>query len=283
MAEPLVNQYGPAVPKKIGAMLAGAGKFDASAFVATALDGYDSLNLMQRAVKIADALHTHLPGNYARAIKLLLASLGPVQRSTKGAGMTPFLYLPHTLFVARHGLEHFELSMQAQYELTQRFTAEFSIRAFIERHPHQTLERLTSWAHDDNVHVRRLVSEGTRPRLPWASRLRAFQKDPSPVLSLLELLKDDPELYVRRSVANNLNDIGKDHPDVLVSTARRWMKDAGPDRMWIVRHALRSGETREPAALTVLGFGAQAKWTLQISTSHPDACVSANAFRSASR
>lgn len=259
MAEPLVNQFGAAVPKQIGAMLADVGKFDVSAFVATALNGYNSLNLMQRAIKIADALHAHLPGDYTRAIKLLLASLGPVPANTD-AGMAPFLYLPHTLFVARHGLEHFELSMQAQYQLTQRFTAEFSIRPFIERYPQQTLALLQDWARDDNAHVRRLVSEGTRPRLPWASRLRVFQQDPTPVLVLLELLKDDPELYVRRSVANNLNDIGKDHPAMLFATAQRWSQDANANRQWIIRHALRSEVKRaDPAALKLLGYGKKAQ------------------------
>jgi hypothetical protein len=105
------------------------------------------------------------------------------------------------------------------------------------------------------VHVRRLVSEGTRPRLPWAPRLRAFQDDPRPVLELLDLLKDDPELLVRRSVANNLNDIGKDHPTALIETCRRWMRDATPERSWLVRHALRSAVKRgEPEALELLGF-----------------------------
>ncbi len=260
MAEPLVNQFGPEIPRRIGAMLASAGKFDDKAFVATALRGYASLNLMQRGVKIADALQEHLPRDYARAIKLLLASLGSQAETTDGGSLASFLYLPHTLFVARHGLENFELSMQAQYELTQRFTAEFSIRPFIERYPQQSLALLEKWASDDNPHVRRLVSEGTRPRLPWASRLREFQKDPSPVLALLELLKDDPELYVRRSVANNLNDIGKDHPDVLVSTARRWIKNANDNRMWIIKHALRSAVKRgDQKALSVLGFGGKAR------------------------
>lgn len=259
MAEPLVNRFGAAVPKQIGAMLSRAGKFDARAFVATTLDGYSPLNLMQRAIKIADAMQVHLPNDYAKAIKLLLASLEPFSENGD-ANATPFLYLPHTLFVARHGLDHFDLSMQAQYVLTQRFTAEFSIRPFIERHQRQTLALLKEWARDDNPHIRRLVSEGTRPRLPWASRLREFQKNPTPVLELLELLKDDPELYVRRSVANNLNDIGKDHPDLLVNTARRWMKDADENRTWIIKHALRSAVKRaEPKALSALGFGAPAK------------------------
>jgi hypothetical protein len=105
------------------------------------------------------------------------------------------------------------------------------------------------------VHVRRLVSEGTRPRLPWAPRLRAFQEDPRPVLELLGLLKDDPEPLVRRSVANNLNDIGKDNPAALIETCRRWMRGASPERSWLVRHALRSAVKRgEPEALEILGF-----------------------------
>jgi len=259
MAETLVSRFGPSVPKQIGAMLAAAGKFDASAFVATALDGYQALNLMQRAINIADALHTHLPRDYAKAIKLLLASV----KHRDAVGDAPFLYLPHTLYVARHGLEHFELSMQAQYVLTQYFSAEFSIRSFIQRYPQQSLALLKEWARDDNQHVRRLVSEGTRPRLPWAARLREFQRDPSPVLELLELLKDDPELYVRRSVANNLNDIGKDHPQRLVDTAQRWMQGAGAHRLWIIKHALRSAVKRaDPQVLSVLGFGTAAKVTL---------------------
>ena len=157
-----------------------------------------------------------------------------------------------------------EASMQAQYALTQRFTAEFSIRPFLEQHPQATLAPLRQWAFDASPQVRRLVSEGTRPRLPWASRLREFQKDPTPVLALLELLKDDVDLYVRRSVANNLNDIGKDHPVLLTQTAQRWLDGAGTERQWIVRHALRSAVKRgEAGALAVLGFGQAAQVTVR--------------------
>jgi 3-methyladenine DNA glycosylase AlkC len=102
--------------------------------------------------------------------------------------------------------------MAAQHAITQRFTCELSIRAFIDAEPERTLARLAEWTRDPSLHVRRLVSEGTRPRLPWAPRLRRFVDDPSPVLPLLEALRDDPSGYVRRSVANNLNDIAKDHP-----------------------------------------------------------------------
>jgi 3-methyladenine DNA glycosylase AlkC len=257
VAEPLKNSYGPEIPRRIAAMIEAAyPRFDASAFVRECLDGYEALNLIARGWRIADALHAHLPREYPAAIDILLRSLGPRLESSEGNGMAPFLYMPHAFFVARYGLEHFEPSMRAQLEITKRFTAEFSIRPFIERHPQATMARLAAWARDPDPHVRRLVSEGTRPRLPWAPRLRAFQRDPGPVLALLELLKDDPELYVRRSVANNLNDIGKDHPEILVEVARRWLADADADRRWIVKHALRSAVKRgEAAALKALGYG----------------------------
>jgi 3-methyladenine DNA glycosylase AlkC len=256
MAEPLKSYYGPDVPARIARMIKEVdGAFDADVFLADALDGYEALELTPRAWQIADALGRHLPQDYERAIEILIASLGPKLEVAELAGMDVFVYLPHVFFVAKFGVDHFEASMRAQYELTQRFTAEYSIRVFLEHYPRRTLTRLQEWALDSNVHVRRLVSEGTRPRLPWAPRLRAFQDDPWPVLELLELLKDDPELLVRRSVANNLNDIGKDNPAALIETCRRWMRDATPERSWLVRHALRSAVKRgEPAALEILGF-----------------------------
>lgn len=260
VAEPLKNLYGAEIPRRIGRMIAAVHPaFPEKAFVRDALAGYDALGLMARGRHIAQALHRHLPHPFARATDVLVRSLEPVP-TRPSTGMASFVYLPHVLFVAEHGLDDFEASMRAQHELTQRFTAEFSIRAFLERHPEATLARLRDWASDRSEHVRRLVSEGTRPRLPWARRLLAFQRDPGPVLELLELLKDDPSLYVRRSVANNLNDIGKNHPEVLFATARRWLRDAGPERRWIVGHALRSSVKRgEAGALEVLGYGARAR------------------------
>jgi 3-methyladenine DNA glycosylase AlkC len=256
MAEPLKNYYGPDVPARIARMIKEVDNgFDEDAFLGDALDGYQALELTPRARQIAQALGRHLPQDYERAIEILIASLGPKLQVAELTGMDVFVYLPHVFFVAEFGVDHFEASMRAQYELTQRFSAEYSIRVFLERYPQQTLGRLREWAFDSNAHVRRLISEGTRPRLPWAPRLRAFQDDPRPVLELLELLKDDPELFVRRSVANNLNDIGKDNPVALIETCRRWMRDASPQRSWLVRHALRSAVKRgEPEALEILGF-----------------------------
>ncbi|MFT5675426.1 MAG: 3-methyladenine DNA glycosylase AlkC [Paraglaciecola sp.] len=257
MAEPLKNQFGADVPNKIARMIAGVmPEFKINAFVQEVLDGYDELELMPRGRKISQGLKIYLPDNYADAVEVLVASLGRKLDEKESDGMASFLYMPHGFFVADYGLEHFDISMQAHYELTQRFTAEFGIRPFIQRYPEQSFKLLSEWTQDSSQHVRRLVSEGTRPRLPWAARLPEFQKDPTRVISLLELLKDDPELYVRRSVANNLNDIGKDNIDVLVDTSQRWLQDASEQRQWIIRHALRSAIKRaEPGALSVLGYG----------------------------
>jgi 3-methyladenine DNA glycosylase AlkC len=258
MADQLKHFFDAALVGRLAGTLAKAQPgFPRARFVREASAGLDELELMARAGRIADVMATVLPTPYKRAIAVLVASLGPRLDSSEDNGLQPFFYLPHVLYVARHGLAEadFEASMRAQLELTQRFSAEFSIRAYLERHPARTLARLAEWAGHPDVHVRRLVSEGTRPRLPWAARLRAFQKDPTPILPLLERLKDDPELYVRRSVANNLNDIGKDHPARLNEIAARWLVDATPERRWVVEHALRSAIKRgDRTALAVLGF-----------------------------
>lgn len=257
MAAPLKDSFGPDVPGRIArAIVAVRPRFPVDAFLADALEGYKELELTPRARQIARALRLHLPADYEEAIDVLLTSLGPRTDGEELTGMAAFFYAPHVYFVAEYGLDHWETSMRAQYELTQRFTAEYSIRAFLDREPERTLARLEEWARDPSPDVRRLVSEGTRPRLPWAPRLRRFQLDPWPVLELLELLMDDPSPYVRRSVANNLNDIGKDHPDVLTATCRRWSEGASEERRWVIRHALRSAVKRgDRSALEVLGFG----------------------------
>ena len=220
------------------------------------MTGLEDLELLDRGRHIARALAAVLPPDFGRAAPILTASLGPVLDSTEDNGMSVFEYLPHSYYVADYGLEHFEAAMQFQYQLTQRFTAEFSIRPYLQRYPEASLERLHSWVEDPSAHVRRLVSEGTRTRLPWAGRLPQFQRDPQPVLALLERLRDDPSLYVRRSVANNLNDISKDNPDAALAVCERWMQDASDQRRWIVEHALRVQIKRGDArALAVLGFG----------------------------
>lgn len=262
MAEPLKNYFTLDVPRGIAKAIERVWPaFRRRAFVAHVAKEFDALELMDRGRHIARVLRRHLPADYPTALGILLQSVGERPARAEGdGGMASFFYLPHVCFVAEFGLDHFDESMQALHALTQRFTSEFSVRPFIERYEQEALGLLRQWARDPNVHVRRLVSEGTRPRLPWAGRLLRFQQDPSPVLELLEMLRDDPEEYVRRSVANNLNDIGKDHPDVLVDVARRWLIDASPERAALVRHALRSLVKQGHAgALVVLGVGRRAE------------------------
>ncbi|QKJ68129.1 DNA alkylation repair protein [Deefgea piscis] len=264
MATTLKSQFGLDIAKQIAQHISAVwGEFDARAFCAEVAQGYEELALMPRARRVAEVLAHYLPAAYPEALAIVLASIQVAKPEAKAQEMTGFFYLPHTCFVAQHGLAHFAESMQAQYILTQYFSAEFSIRPFIVRYPEPALALLARWASDENEHVRRLVSEGTRPRLPWGSRLAAFQRDPRPVLALLERLKDDPALYVRRSVANNLNDIGKDNPQALYATASAWLRGASAERAWIVQHALRSAIKRgEAGALAVLGVSPAAQLQL---------------------
>jgi 3-methyladenine DNA glycosylase AlkC len=260
MADQLKTFFSPSLVARLGADLQRVEpSFPARAFARRAAAGLEDLELLDRARQIARALAEHLPAAYPQALDVLLRSLGPEHASDElvGGGMAPFYYLPHTIFVADRGLDHFDLSLHALCELTKRFTAEFAIRAFIDRDPERTFAQLHRWAADENPHVRRLASEGTRLRLPWASRVAWLDANPPRVLSLLEGLKDDPAPLVRRSVANNLNDLGKDHPELTIATCRAWLRDASPRTEALIRHALRSLVKKgHRGALDLLGAGA---------------------------
>jgi 3-methyladenine DNA glycosylase AlkC len=222
-------------------------KFDGKSFQRTALNRLKPLAILQRGHHLARALRAHLPERYADAIEILIHSLTPPMTDTDDLGLGGFFYLPHVSFVATYGLDAkhndgrdpFEVSMQAQYEITRRFTAEFSMRPYLIKWPERTLARLLEWTRDADPHVRRLCTEGSRPRLPWAMRIPAFIKDPRPVLPILETLKDDADLYVRRSVANHIGDIAKDHPQLAFEICERWLAGASAERKWMIRHAVR--------------------------------------------
>lgn len=221
--------------------------FDGRSFCRAAMDGLEPLGILQRAQHLARALRAYLPPCYEDAIGILVRSLTPPLSATDDLGLGVLFYLPHDAFVATYGIDAsanqgrdpFEVSMRAIYEITRRSSAEFSIRPFLIRWPERTLACIMEWVHDPDPHVRRLCSEGTRPRLPWAVRIPAFVKDPRPALPILEALNDDMDLYVRRSVANHLGDIAKDHPTLALGICKRWLKEASAERKWIIRHALR--------------------------------------------
>jgi 3-methyladenine DNA glycosylase AlkC len=263
MAEPLKLFFDRALVGRIADSIAAAHPgFARRSFVRDATDGLDELELKDRAKKISDAMASHLPEDFADAARVLTASLGAKHKSDEleGAGMEPFFYLPHTMFVAERGLDHFDVSMALQHELTQRFTCEFSIRSFLDRHPEATLARLAEWTTDPSPHVRRLVSEGTRQRLPWAPRVRLLDDHPERALALIEALRDDPSTLVRRSVANHLNDLTKSRPELAFAVCERWLEDATVERRKLVEHALRSAVKRaDKRALALLGHGEKPK------------------------
>ena len=273
MVDSLKTFFSPALVRRLGAELVRVHpEFPVDRFVKDACAGLDTLELLDRGRHIARVLGAHLPHSYPEAIDVLLRSLGPAHPTDElvGAGMAPFFYLPHVLFVADRGLEHFDVSMRAQYELTKRFSAESSIRPYIARDPARVFGVLRDWARDPNAHVRRLVSEGTRLRLPWAPRVGWLDANPNRVLALLDLLKDDASTMVRRSVANNLNDLGKAHPDLLVRTAATWLDGASPERRSLIEHALRSAVKRgDRGALRLLGYGRKPSVSLDRVTFSP--------------
>ncbi|PXW97917.1 3-methyladenine DNA glycosylase AlkC [Sphaerotilus hippei] len=251
MAEPFKLLINEAVVTALAHHLqrvAGTGAFDAAAFRHRALDGLDTLELKARAGHVASALEAHLPADFDRAAGWLEATLGEVippdlqvlPPRDLAQGMGGWGLWPMTEFVARRGLADPERALQALHAMTRRFTAEWAVRPFLLEHPALTLATFERWCRDPSAHVRRLVSEGSRPRLPWGVQLRPLIADPAPTLSLLAALQDDPSAYVRRSVANHLNDIAKDHPEVVVQWLERHLESACDDRRVLLRHASRT-------------------------------------------
>ncbi|QDU10002.1 DNA alkylation repair enzyme [Gimesia aquarii] len=263
MIEPFKNMFNKKMIAAMGIHFQRAWPdFDCAGFTKMSTKGLKNLELKERSSQITEALCTFLPRDFDKAASVILGSLadeygGDVDVTVNTeSGISGWGVMPMVEYVGLQGLEHFDLSMSLFKEMTKRFTSEFGIRHFLLAEPRRTLSVLKKWAKDSNYHVRRLVSEGTRPRLPWAMQLPGFIDDPTPILALLEILKDDKEEYVRRSVANNLNDIAKDHPDLVAEIAKRWMKDAEKNREKLVRHACRTLiKQGHKKTLKVLGYG----------------------------
>lgn len=245
--------------------------FDHERFERLALHGLDDLEFKARARHIADALQATLPDAFARAADVLEASLAPTASRDDHAGLAGWIVWPMSEFVARRGLDDPERALAALHAMTQRFTAEWAIRPFIARHPALAFATLQRWTRDPSPQVRRLCSEGTRPRLPWGAVLRALIDDPSPALPLLQALHDDPNDDVRRSVANHLNDIGRDHPHLLADWIARHLPGASPERRALLKHASRTCIKRGDARVLALwGIGAALRGdaTLRLQPKH---------------
>ncbi len=265
MAEPFKNLIDAEVVRSIGAHLERVDPtFPRRRFEARARAGLDALELKARGLHLTDALIAALPPDVDRAAGLLEASLGPAGEGddlsalrTSAQGLGGWAVWPLTEAIARIAIDVPERGLRALHAMTQRMTAEFAIRPFIVRHPDLSFATLARWTRDPSAHVRRLVSEGSRPRLPWGLRLQALVADPSPTLPLLAALQDDPSEYVRRSVANHLNDIARDHPDLVADWLARHLPGATPQRQALLKHASRTLiKQGDPAVLRAWGLGA---------------------------
>jgi 3-methyladenine DNA glycosylase AlkC len=247
--EPFKNLLNAALVRSAGTALARHEKsFDNKRFEKLALAGLDGLEMKARAMQIADALEATLPPRFGDACRVIEAALAvPIDvndlagaRHDMSDGLAGWIVWPLGEFVARRGVGEPERALAALHALTQRFSAEFAIRRFIVEHPALTLATMQQWTRDPSAHVRRLASEGSRPRLPWGLQLKSLIADPTPTLPILAALQDDSSEYVRRSVANHLNDIAKDHPELVVDWVRRHLRDASPARRALLAHASRT-------------------------------------------
>ena len=258
------HQLSPERIRRIGSLLAEvAPAFDRRQFERSAISGLEDLELKARVNHIIACLHQTLPQPFERAVASIVAAveLDGNRRSGDERWLRGFAAWPLTDYLGHHGVTdaNLECALTAFRVLTERFTAEFAIRPFLDSFPNQTLAAFSNWTSDPNEHIRRLVSEGTRPLLPWGQRLQKFRDDPSPVIKLLSSLRSDSSEYVRRSVANNLNDIAKDHPALVVSLCSKWSKESSSiERQRLVKRALRTlVKAGNPEALAILGFGQQ--------------------------
>ncbi|MFP7493092.1 DNA alkylation repair protein [Terribacillus saccharophilus] len=249
MAEALKDMYTEEFLKGFASRVKRAhAAFDEERFMEAIMDAeWAELELKGRIRKISQVLGTLLPDDYPEALGILFA----IQDQCEGF---PYLFFPDFVEVFGQAPEHEAISLHALEQFTKRSTAEFAIRPFLIRSPEAMMKQMLEWAKSDDHHVRRLASEGCRPRLPWGQAIQQFKQEPSPIFEVLEVLKADDSLYVRKSVANNLNDIAKDHPEQVIATAKRWC-GLSPETDWIIRHGcrtlLRNGE---PEVMALFGY-----------------------------
>ncbi len=235
----LKDLYSPTFYNRLSAVLATiVPNFDQQRFITLIFDDqFEGMELKARMRHTARVMHQFMPENYAETVKLIEQLITRLRAEHFGEGSLEFIFLPDYLEV--YGLEHYETSVKALEFVTQFVSCEFAVRPFLLKYGGQMLDQMYAWSLHENHKVRRLASEGSRPRLPWAMAVPALKKDPRPLLPLLENLKNDPSESVRRSVANSLNDIAKDHPDLVLEIAARW-KGHSRETDAIIKHGCRT-------------------------------------------
>jgi 3-methyladenine DNA glycosylase AlkC len=267
MAQELRQFYSEDYIKHIDACLMDEVGMSAGKFASLALDkGWGEMTLKERMYRLTDALHACLPQDYPKAIAVLKAVLPRITEGTYKYEDMLAMFVPE--YVALYGLGHWEVSMMAlEYFTSHGTTSEFGIRPFIMANQQRAMRRMLYWADHPHAHVRRFASEGCRPRLPWAMSLPSLKKEPQEIFPILERLLKDESRFVQKSVANNLNDIAKDHPERVIAFATKW-KGTHPITDWILKHGCRTLLKRGNAETLAL-FGvkevALEKGSLQLS------------------
>lgn len=263
MAEPLKNHFDRDLVELLAQRFVDVhADFDATGFTDTLLGAFPALELKDRINLVADELRRALPADYATALTMVVDV-------AEAEDIEGFSAWPLCSFVERHGLVDPPASLAAMERLTRRFSCEFAVRPFLEEHLDLTVAALRSWTRSPDETVRRLPSEGTRPHLPWGPKVQALLDDPEIGIDLLERLRHDPSETVRRSVANHLNDIARNHPDRVVEICSSWSADPAVEPA-MIRHALRSLVKKgDPGALSLLGFTTSAEIDVDVFTVDP--------------
>ncbi|NTS78586.1 DNA alkylation repair protein [Catenovulum sp. SM1970] len=253
LAEPAIKRIANAFEQLVPS-------FDTKAFQSACLKDIEQLELKQRVIHIAHTLAGFLPKEFSACATILAQVPSVWDHGEPDDPLSTFAAWPVTDFVAEFGMQQPDVSLDLLAKLTPLFSAEFAIRPFIIQYPELTHQYLTKWLSSSDEHVRRLVSEGTRPRLPWGMQLQNYIQDPSDNLPLLKHLACDESLYVRRSVANHLNDIAKDHPDIVINTCQDWLtsytkKAEQAHLTWLIKHATRTlVKAGHPEVFPLLGY-----------------------------
>jgi len=214
---------------------------------------WEQLELKQRMRHITHTLNNYLPGSFQNQVVILLKTIQELQRIGRRETSIEFMFLPD--FIEVYGIENYTTSISAFEVITQFTSCEFAVRPFIIKYPDQMIDQMKTWSKHKQATVRRLSTEGCRPRLPWAMAIPFLKKDPTSILPILEHLKNDVSESVRRSVANNLNDIAKDNPEIVFTLAKKW-KGESTEVDWLVKHACRTLLKQGGSEVMLLfGFG----------------------------
>lgn len=240
MAEKISTQFGSSLAALLADKIVTVHKeFNGKKFYQAVHKTYEEKTLTQRVELIADELRNHLPADYKTALEILVQILGPANEFETGMFKHFYWVGPIAKFVEKYGVDHYEISVNAIAEITKRSTGEFAIRPFIRKYPKQTLAQMKKWAKSKDFHLRRLASEGLRPKLPWASKLELFIEEPTPVFAILEILKEDKIKFVQKSVGNHITDYLKVNPDAARKLITEWKNNGNAHTQWIIKRATR--------------------------------------------